>query len=197
MKKIISVLAAIAIITAANAQSSFSLNAGLTFDNYGWLEKTGKANSTQYAGLTIAPDWQLAKHWGLRLDVGAGWSFASNASGTWERPMHSTTNIRLAVVPYYEFNINRWFIDLGAAADCRMRLPYLNQELSKYIMTLSVGVGADLRAGYRFKNNLGVFGQCGARRTVYDLLYKTLYHDGSSTTSGCITASAGITYRIK
>ena len=191
-------LIALVFSLAVNAQDttkSFSLNGGLTFDNYGYLANSTTPTSTEYAGLRITPDWRFARHWGVKLDVSAGWAFTSNATGVWEKPMHSITSVGLAVAPYYEFTVRQWFIDLGVVASCRYRMPYMNGEFAKYLQTLSVGVGVDFRFGYMFTRNWGVFADLKAERTVYDLLYKGFYSTPNSP-AGCISASIGASYRF-
>ena len=181
--------------SAQDTTRAFSLNGGLAFDNYGYLANSTTPTSTEYAGLRITPDWRFARHWGVRLDVGAGWAFASNTTGIWEKPMHSITSISLAVAPYYEFIIRQWYVDLALLAGCRYRMPYMNGEFSKYLQTLTVGVGADVRFGYMFTRNWGVFANLQAERTVYDLLYDAFYSTRSKP-AGCIGASVGVTYRF-
>lgn len=188
-------VAAYAQDTAKVRERSFSLNGGLAFDNYGRLGDAGKSTSTEYAGFRITPDWRFAKHWGLKLDLGAGWAFTTNVTDVWEKPMHSICNVGMKLAPYYEFNIKNWFIDLGPVVSCRLRLPYMNGESSRYLQTLSIGVGLDFRFGYMFADRWGVFAACSVERTVYDLLC-SVYYATPSTSSGCIAATIGVVYKI-
>lgn len=189
----LAVFLSLAAITA-RAQG-FALGGGVVFDNYGWLDSERKAWSTEYAGLRVTPDWRLPKNFGMRLDIGASWAFYANTTGEWERPMHAITNIGLTLVPYYEFIVNQWFIDLGFSAGCRFRLPYMNGEMSRYLMTLSVAIGADFRFGRMITNHWGVYADLRAERTLYDLLFNT-YYSSHQNTAGAIGASAGVIYKF-
>lgn len=181
-------------LKAKDSGRSFSLNASMTFDNYGYLND-GKPVSTEYLGFRVIPDWRFFKHWGLKSGIGAGWAVTSNVTGKWEFPMHSTCNVNLAIAPYYEFTPGNWFIDLGPVVGCRLRLPYMNQEAAKYIQTLSVGLGIDFRLGYNINKRWGVFADLNAQYTLYDLLAQTYYHN-ANLMSGCINASIGVTCNL-
>jgi len=186
---------ALCLAAVAVGAKGFVLGGGVTFDNYGWMDSERKTWSTEYAGLRVIPEWRLPKNFGLRLDVGAGWAFYTNSTGTWEKPMHSITNIGITIVPYYEFVVKQWFMDLGVTAGCRFRLPFMNGEMSRYLMTLSVGVGADFRFGRMITDKWGVYADLRAERTVYDLLYDT-YYSSNKNTAGDVCASVGVVYRF-
>lgn len=180
----------------AFSQKSFSINIATTLDSYGNFNVNGNTVSTKYAGFRVSPDWRFPKQWGLRFDLGTAWAFTANTTGSWEKPMHSTCNVGIALAPYYEFLKNKCYFDIGVVVGCRVRLPYMNMEPAKYIQTVSVGLGLDFRFGYKFATQWSVFGDINAQRTVYDLLAKT-YYPMEHYNSGCINASVGVGYKFK
>jgi len=202
MKKTVRIVLVMIALTgyAADAKgpegsARFSLNAASSFADYG-STSDGARLGTEYAGFRLEPDWRFTSGMGVRLGAGAGWAFSTNASGTRESPLHPTCNTVISISPYYEILMDRWFADIGAVLGCRARLPFLNAELSSYIMTVSVSAGLDARLGYQLSEKVGLFVQADAQRTFYDLLYQAYYPLAELPVSGCIQMSFGVRYDI-
>jgi len=203
MKKTVGLFLVMLVLSVSNAYAQmpdgsvrFSMNAASSFANYGSRNSEASVIGTKYAGFRLEPEWRFASGFGVRLGAGAGWAFSTNASGTWEAPLYSTCNTGISFSPYYEFLMEKWFVDIGAILGCRARLPFLDTELSKYIMTVSVSAGLNTRIGYQISEKVGLFLQADAQRTVYDLLYKSYYPLSKLPVSGCIQMSFGVRYDI-
>jgi len=182
------------VLCAGADDRHFSLGVGPSIDNYGYTDDSG-VFCTDYAGFDLSADWLFREKWGLRLGFGPGVAFGSNVTGTWEQPLHSIFNMNLNLVPYYEFVYGKCFADFGAVIGTRVRLPFLNTSESTYLMTLSVGLGADIRLGYEISDKWRLYAGFGARRTVYDVLGNVFYY-GSPSLSGSIFSGFGIIYRF-
>lgn len=197
LKTILSVLSVCVLGNAyAGNSREFSLGAAAVFNEYGAANGDGKRIATDYAGFSLAPDWLFHRHAGIRTSVGSSWAYRSNAEGQWNMPIYSICRVGVSLVPYWRFGNSKWSFDIGAVLACRARLPYLNTELSKYIATLNLSGGANVRINCRCSDKCSVFVEAEAVRTCYDLLYKTYHPMNHLPVSGSVGTSIGLTYHF-
>lgn len=151
---LISALAVSLNVSAKSPDSKFSLAVSTGPYATGYISTTTNGG-TLFWNLALTPDWRFNAHWGMAVDLESGYSIAGDGAAD----IFSTFHSELRVSPYFEWEFDKWYIDVMAGPFARYRLLYYGEApLAMVGQTISIGSSASFRAGVAVGRRTDIFG---------------------------------------
>jgi len=189
----------ISLIASAQPVSQRGVSLGLFcgFEGYGFAEK-GESAHTIYGGGGLLVDGKILTDFGIRADLFAGkniWSSLNGKPGS-SQP-YDFVNMSLEIAPYYEWNFNRWHLDLGGFESTRIRFANARTNAkSIYLMTLACSAGPYLCGKYDISGHLQISANLCFGITFYDKNYSTFATGYSNRFAGMGNLNIGIAWQF-
>lgn len=196
MKKIMIIVAVLALFGTANAQDSvtnnFRLRLGVDASGLqvGYADN-GTLRHTDYALFSLRPDMRFTQHWGLALSAGYASSFHNNLNDGQYNPLAHYHAICANLLPYYEWQHQRWTVQLGMGVSARVRHFIYTDENCTFGMTGAFGAVIQPRCSYLVTDHLRLSAALTLDRTFLDILEHYTLHPEFTRKNGALALTVG------